>query len=159
MVGLVLSVDVWDSDWPVETKRAVIKAAVDVHRKKGGVEAVKTAVDSVFTGADLLEYPNDPSLAPHQFKIRVSSLGDGDESTVSRLGQLVRAAKPARSHFTAIQVVSTIDSDLHVGAAVHQANILTIKPAQTQYAVIPARYMYQGDWGVPGQRDYYHSGD
>lgn len=37
-------VDEWDRDWPEETKRAVIAASVEVHRRKGTPAAIRTAL-------------------------------------------------------------------------------------------------------------------
>jgi phage tail P2-like protein len=45
-----LSVDIWRSDWPVETKRAVIAASPRGHRLKGTVLAVRQAAAAVAGG-------------------------------------------------------------------------------------------------------------
>lgn len=39
-----LSVDLWDPDWPEETKRRVIRESVQVHRRKGTHGSVKRAL-------------------------------------------------------------------------------------------------------------------
>ena len=41
-----LSVDNWDPQWPVSTQRAVISAAVEVHRRKGTRAAVVQALSA-----------------------------------------------------------------------------------------------------------------
>jgi len=42
-----LGVETWRSDWPIETKRAVIAATPRIKRRKGTVGAVRRAVQSV----------------------------------------------------------------------------------------------------------------
>jgi phage tail P2-like protein len=39
-----LSVDEWDADWPEETKRAVIRESIGIHRQKGTLWAVRRAL-------------------------------------------------------------------------------------------------------------------
>ncbi|MBC7907031.1 MAG: phage tail protein I [Rhodospirillaceae bacterium] len=41
-----LSVDTWDSNWPEPTKRQVIAASVEIHRRKGTVASVKRAIEA-----------------------------------------------------------------------------------------------------------------
>lgn len=51
-----LSVDDWDPDWPVETKRQVIAQSVEVHRHKGTIGAVKTALRAMgYVDARIIE--------------------------------------------------------------------------------------------------------
>lgn len=42
-----LSVDEWDSTWPVETKRQVIAASVEQHRQKGTIGALRRALQKL----------------------------------------------------------------------------------------------------------------
>jgi phage tail P2-like protein len=41
-----LSVDTWDGGWPERTKREVIDASVEIHRRKGTVASVKRAISA-----------------------------------------------------------------------------------------------------------------
>jgi len=51
-----LSVDDWDANWTEDRKREVIAAAVYVHRHKGTVASIRTAIDKAgFAGAELRE--------------------------------------------------------------------------------------------------------
>ncbi|MFA0520006.1 phage tail protein I, partial [Vibrio sp. 10N.222.55.E8] len=42
-----LSVDNWDSTWPVDRKRQVIKDSIHVHRKKGTREAIEKVTSAI----------------------------------------------------------------------------------------------------------------
>lgn len=51
-----LSVDEWDTDWPVDRKRAVIAASFEIHRRKGTPWAVRRALEVLGYGtAQLVE--------------------------------------------------------------------------------------------------------
>ena len=41
-----LSVDTWSDDWPLERRRAVVAGAVDTHRRKGTLGAVRRVLDA-----------------------------------------------------------------------------------------------------------------
>lgn len=42
-----LSVDEWDNGWPIEKKREVVKAAREIHQKKGTPLAIARALESI----------------------------------------------------------------------------------------------------------------
>lgn len=50
------SVDVWEDDWPEETKRAVIAASFNVHLHKGTVGAVRRALEALKIGLEIQEW-------------------------------------------------------------------------------------------------------
>lgn len=51
------SVDEWDSGWSDEVKRAAIAASVSIHRKKGTLWAVRTALENIgYPGSRVIEY-------------------------------------------------------------------------------------------------------
>lgn len=50
------SINEWNSDWPVATKRAVIAAQVAIHRRKGTIASMRQALTSAGYGdADIVE--------------------------------------------------------------------------------------------------------
>lgn len=50
------SVNEWDSDWPVPTKRAVIAAQASIHKRKGTITSIREALESAgYGGADIVE--------------------------------------------------------------------------------------------------------
>ena len=51
-----LSVDVWDSSWPINRRRAVVAAALRVHRRKGTPGAVEDALQAVNAAAQVIEW-------------------------------------------------------------------------------------------------------
>ncbi|WP_238258440.1 phage tail protein I, partial [Methylobacterium gnaphalii] len=66
-----VSVDVWDPLWPDDIKRATIKAAPEVHRHKGTVYAVKTALSALKIDAEVIEWWQEaPRGVPYAFTVK-----------------------------------------------------------------------------------------
>ncbi len=64
------SVDVWDPAWSDDVKRAVIDAAPEVHRHKGTVYAVKTALSALGVDAQVSEWwQASPRGTPYTFHV------------------------------------------------------------------------------------------
>ena len=65
------SVDVWDPLWPDAVQRAAIRAAPIVHRHKGTVYAVKTALAALGMDAEVREWWQEtPRGEPYTFTVR-----------------------------------------------------------------------------------------
>lgn len=100
-----VSVDHWNSAWPDETKRRVIAASVEVHRRKGTVGAVRRALEALGAPPEIEEWwQRTPQGVPHTFSVFIwrHDLDDGVEITPGFLDDLIasiNAAKPERSHF------------------------------------------------------------
>lgn len=97
----------WDSAWPIETKRAVLKTAIADKRKMGTRGAVQRAIEAVAPIATLTEWwQENPMGTPHTFKIDLLQDGSAvDPETQADVIAQVNEAKPVRSHyaFTTIQ--------------------------------------------------------
>jgi len=64
------SVDIWDDDWPEDTRRRVIADSYSVHSVKGTVGAVKRALAALGAEAELVEWFNQlPPAAPYTFAL------------------------------------------------------------------------------------------
>lgn len=92
----------WDSAWPIDTKRAVLKTAIADKRKKGTRGAVQRAIEAVAPIATITEWWQTQSeMAPHTFRIDVLQDGSAvDAETQADVIAQVNDAKPVRSHFT-----------------------------------------------------------
>ncbi|MDG4811645.1 phage tail protein I [Hydrogenovibrio sp. 3SP14C1] len=108
-----LSVDEWDESWPEDIKREVIRTAIEIHRHKGSVYAVKLALEkSGMGGATIYEgrsgYTRDGSMIRDGFVLH----GDDSEWAVYKVvtnlllsitqanlaKRLLNAAAPERCH-------------------------------------------------------------
>lgn len=120
------SVDQWDATWTVAQKRAVVAAAIDIHKRKGTPGAVKAAVGAIFTGANVIEPWDDASLTAHQFKIVTTDTLESD-ADFDELIRLVDAAKPVRSWLVAVQIQREITDTVYVGTATRSGGKTTLR--------------------------------
>lgn len=104
-----LSVDVWEPAWSETTKRSVLSASLEVHRKKGTVGSVRRALEGISVPATIIEWWEEvaqPGAEPSTFEIWLdlaALLLDGAdiEATLAQLREVVDAAKPVSAHYTA----------------------------------------------------------
>lgn len=106
-----LSLDAWSSDWPEAVRRARVRNAMAIARRKGTAESVRAVVES-FGGAVALRewWQMEPPGEPHTFQLVVNLTGrDGAPATAAFADAViaeVRRTKPVRAHFTYTQGVS-----------------------------------------------------
>lgn len=106
-----LSIDSWSSDWPEPVKRARVRAAIEIQRRKGTAESVRSVVESFGGGVAIREWwQTEPRGEPHTFELVVTLSGaDGAPATAEFTDAViseVSRTKPVRSHFTYVQGVS-----------------------------------------------------
>ncbi|HFQ4953868.1 TPA: phage tail protein I [Vibrio vulnificus] len=116
-----LSVDNWDSSWPVERKRQVIKDSVYIHRKKGTRDAVEKVVSAI-RGDDtkVTEWFEDKdNLSPGDFTVDYISTGTPvDGSELNKLVPAINSAKNVRSNLTKITITSRVEApEKHVAVS------------------------------------------
>ena len=103
-LAFALSVDVWSDGWSESVKRDVIDKSVAIHRKKGTLGAVKSAISALgIAQFDVLERKDNPTIAHGYFQLRF--LAD-DPVINSRLKQqqllsTVDSAKKLSAHYEA----------------------------------------------------------
>ena len=114
------SVDKWDATWTEAQKRAIVAAAIFVHRRKGTPAAVKEVIELIFGGGDLVEPWQSSDLTPHQFKIVTTGLL-ASEADYDRLIDLVDASKPVRSWLVAVQIKRSATANLTWAGYTHAA--------------------------------------
>lgn len=125
-----LSVDVWDPAWTEPRKRAVVARSIDVHRHKGTVGAMLTALSALDYNARLVEWhKTSPRGAPYTFAIEAMldarGIADGIWDDIERVAL---AAKNARSHLTSIRLVHTSPSPAVFAGAMIVRETITLQP-------------------------------
>lgn len=127
-----VSVDDWNPDWTDPQKRAVVAASIDVHRHKGTVGAMLTALAALDYEAQLVEWHQTiPAGEPYTFGIEVTldarGIADGVWDEIERQAL---AAKNTRSHLTSVRLVHASPSPAVMAVALTCAEIVTIEPWQ-----------------------------
>ncbi|WP_317233337.1 phage tail protein I [Stenotrophomonas maltophilia] len=103
-----LSVDEWKAYWPEAVKRARVRAAIAIQRRKGTWGSVRDVV-AAFGGSILIRewWEMQPPGAPHTFEAVMTIANQGGETATAKfvddvIGEITRT-KPVRSHFTFTQ--------------------------------------------------------
>jgi phage tail P2-like protein len=110
-----LSIDSWQSYWPEHIKRARIRAALNIQRRKGTVQSVREVIEA-FGGAVALRewWQYEPPGIPHTFDLTLTLSGEGGAIPSARfiddVIDEVERTKPVRSHFTFTQGLSATAS-------------------------------------------------
>lgn len=108
------NIDWWDSSFPLEIKRSVIKTCYRVHEKRGTKWAVEELVNSAFgmgKVTEWFEYGGDP----FWFKIQTNATLTEDGMTYFL--NMIDKVKSARSHVEMIEVTRTINQPMHAGTS------------------------------------------
>lgn len=117
-----LGIDAWKAYWPLSIKRALIKDAINVKRRKGTTKSVRDIVTTFGASIALKEnWQTNPPGAPHKFSvfINVSSMG-GEPVTADFQQDIIdeiTRTKPVRSSFTVTAGFSASSTLALAGAA------------------------------------------
>lgn len=97
-------VDFYEPDLPLEQKRALVKRALDWHKRKGTPAVVEEAIGSIFGRAKIeewYEYGSDP----YKFRVQVDVEAYGaTEEMLARLERLIQTTKNKRSWLEVINI-------------------------------------------------------
>jgi phage tail P2-like protein len=143
-----LSVDEWQPTWTEAQQRETIRRSYEVHRIKGTLGAVKTALASVDYETEIIEWFQEaPAAAPYTFRAAVDITGKGiTEEIQDEIIRLIEASKNVRSHMTSIRFRGSVSGDVYAAAWALSAETTTVYP----YSVT--------DVEVSGQAPYFGAG-
>lgn len=103
-----LSLDTWDTTWPVHIKRQRIASAIEIQRHKGTARSVQAVIES-FGGSVVIRewWQREPAGEPHTFELLLVISGRPGQDVTAKYVEDVMAeverTKPVRSHFTFTQ--------------------------------------------------------
>lgn len=125
-----LSVDRWDDQWSVETKRAAIKASYAIHRKKGTIAAVRRVVETLGFLINIVEWwQTEPPGQRGTFALEIGVLDSGiTDEMFHELERLIDDAKPESRHLTglSIHLETRVTQGIRVGT--YDGDELTVYP-------------------------------
>lgn len=124
-----LHVDWYDYDYPIETKRAIIKDSVKIHQKLGTKYAVETALRNVYKNATVSEW-FEYGGKPYYFKINIDTGGNSlQENAYFDILRKVQFYKNLRSHCDGIHINLNVNSAIvNLSASTGVGIILKVKP-------------------------------
>ncbi len=117
-----LSIDTWSSDWPESVKRARVRSAISIQRRKGTAASVRDVVQSFGGEVAIREWwEMQPAGDPHTFALILDLNGrNGAIATAAYVDQVVQEVsrtKPVRSQFSFSQALNSVATLVAVAAA------------------------------------------
>ena len=124
-----LHVDWYDYDYPIETKRKLIKNSVKIHQKLGTKYAVQTVLEDVYKTAKVEEW-FEYGGAPYTFRIKVDIGNEGlSEETSYEIVYKMQFYKNLRSHCEGIYYILSAKKSIVKAAVLNKlGSKIKVKP-------------------------------
>lgn len=125
-----LSVDDWSDNWPEQIRRNVIKASVEVHRKKGTIGALKKALQAFnYTNVKVeewFEYGADPYFFRVFFDVNEPGF---DVNILPQVQKVIESTKNARSHLESLRAYLSAEMGLvSIGTIIISKEVTSLNP-------------------------------
>jgi len=114
-----LSVDDWGADWTDQQKRQTVAASYAVHKIKGTIGSLKTALQALGYQVEIMEWYQDPqNLAPYTFVVDIDANGGEVQETIfNEVNRIIQTNKNARSHLARFRLSNSTRGSLYAGGA------------------------------------------
>ena len=125
-----LSVDDWSDSWSEQIRRNVIKASVEVHRKKGTIGALKKALQAFnyenVKVEEWFEYGADPYFFRVFFDVREPGF---DVNVLPQVQKVIESTKNARSHLESLRAYLSAEMGLvSIGSIIISKEVTSLNP-------------------------------
>lgn len=129
------SVDDWDVNWSDTQKRAAIKAAYEVQRRKGTIGAVRRALAALGVNITIVEWFEEvPAGEPYTFRLIVNAAdGGAPELAMKRIMDVVNSSKNLRSHLASIDTQLELIATQFLACVTltgHEINVMPFSPIE-----------------------------
>lgn len=104
------------NDYDISIKRDLIRRCMELHYKRGTVEAVEEAVKKIFGEAEVDEWFNYGG-SPYHFKIRTSNTNVTD-AMIQEITRIVKETQSVRSYLEEVVVEIMQSMSMYVGCRV-----------------------------------------
>lgn len=127
-----MSVDVWDSNWPENTQRSVVRESIQIHQRKGTVGGLKRTLGSFITGrirvTEWFEYGGEP----YTFRVYATYKNTGmSVEDVELIYSAIMQTKNLRSYLEFfLPEIETEDTVPRYGVALGHLETTTIYPRE-----------------------------
>jgi phage tail P2-like protein len=126
-LAFAVSVDDWSDNWTDEVKRNVIKASVEVHKKKGTIGALRKSLEAFnyedITVEEWFDYKNEEDgedEEPYFFRVFFNIVEAGfDVNIMPEVHKVINNTKNVRSHLRSLKAfLSAQMAQVHMGAVI-----------------------------------------
>lgn len=123
------SVDEWSPDWSDERKRAVIRASLGVHRKKGTAFALRAGIDAIGQDVQIEEW-FEYGAQPYRFRLVIDLEPDEifKRKDTELIARVALRSKNVRSLLEYILFRRTRTWTMYIGGAIQSRLTRTIGP-------------------------------
>lgn len=125
-----LSVDDWSDSWSEQVRRNVIKASIEVHRKKGTIGALKKALQAFnYTNVKVEEW-FDYGADPYFFRVFFDVTEPGfDVNILPQVQKVIESTKNARSHLESLRAYLSAEMGLvSIGSIILSKEVTSLEP-------------------------------
>ena len=125
-----LSVDDWSDNWSEQVRRNVIKASVEVHRKKGTIGALKKALQAFnYTNVKVEEW-FEYGAEPYFFRVFFDVKEPGfDVNILPQVQKVIESTKNARSHLENLRAYLSVETGLvSIGSVIISKEVTSLNP-------------------------------
>lgn len=125
-----VSADDWDDSWSEEIRRNVIKASIEVHKKKGTIGALKKALEAFnYTNVKVEEW-FDYGADPYFFRVFFDVVEPGfDVNILPDVQKVIDNTKNARSHLESLRAYLSAEIGLtHIGSLILSKEVTSLDP-------------------------------
>jgi phage tail P2-like protein len=142
LLAAAFSVDRWDADWPEAIKRAVIRSAFNVHKKKGTIGALRRVVEPLGYLIRVVEWWQTQPPGPRgTFTLSIGVLDQGiDDAMHVELERLIDDAKPLSRHLLGLAINSEVRGNVKISVAAYFGDEMTVYPYTPDVIATSGRY-------------------
>lgn len=139
------SVDEWDTSWTEQQKRDAIKASYSVHRHKGTIGAVKSALAALGFSVRVQEWFNQiPVNEPYTYRLLLDVNQSGvNVEQLQKIQDVAETAKNLRSRMTTLGITVSSNSTICIGA-------VTLSGNDIAFAAPAGALILDGSWTLDG---------
>lgn len=130
-----VSADDWSDNWSEQVRRNIIKASIEVHKKKGTIGALKKALEAFNYNNVKVEEWFEYGAEPYLFRVFFDITEPGfDDSFLSEAQKIVENTKNARSHLESIRAYLSAEVGLtRIGNVIISKDVTTLPPIVYEY--------------------------
>ena len=125
-----VSADDWSDNWSEQVRRNVIKASIEVHRRKGTIGALKKALQAFnYTNIKVEEW-FDYGADPYFFRVFFDVVEPGfDVNIIPEVQKVIESTKNARSHLESLRAYLSAEVGLaSIGSVIISKEVTSLNP-------------------------------